>query len=138
MTLNQYALLALAGSDEGAVGFVESLPADVRAVFGPRVALVRDLAFDRMLSDPVLFMAFKVPDPLPELGLKTFQEVLDPALSEDMGALKQALHRLNLDELYVLYSASGRLAKAWEARPLLKGAPIVVSDVPPLPQTELF
>lgn len=137
MSLNDYALRSLAGDYEAPIGFIEHLPDDVRAGFGPRIARVQTIAYDALLRDTAAFLAFKTPDPLPVLGLAEFREVLDLAIVGDFEAVRVRFSSLGLPQLYVYYSLSARLHQAWTARPMLRGAPLT-AGAPALVQSEMF
>ena len=138
MSLAQFSVQLMAGSDESARNFVELLPDDIRLSFREKMQPMKDLAYSRMLRDPVAFMAFKIPTPILPLEVETFRILIDACVTEKRPELDKLIDGLELGEAYVVFSSASRLIQACDARPLLKGAPIAKSDGSPLNQSELF
>lgn len=138
MSLRNFAVQMLEGDEHAPLLFVEDLPDEVRAQLEFRLHPLIQSTHGRMLRDVEAFMAFKVPDPKPSIGLPLFREALDLALAGDQGKLGRLVEASSLYEAYILNSIGNRLVHASRQRPLLRGAPITIENAQPLAQKELF
>ncbi len=138
MSLAQFSIRLMSGDDQAANHFVDLLPDDVRLAFGSKIAPMKELAYMRLLRDTAAFMAFKVPSPLVPLSVEFFRSLVDACLNDRPDELGVLISGLTLDEAYVIFSSGGRLIDASKRIPVVKGAPILRSDVNPLGQSEMF